>query len=109
MAGTKETSIRSYNFYTSGALAGAGATGTYAENQIEFVDVDDQTPFLSHSILIVNDGAAAIDFRFSADLGGGASHGQVGASEQLQLDFKRARRIYLSGTVAGSSFRLWAW
>lgn len=106
MAGPGNTSIRSYNFFVDSTLQGGGA---YGENLHEFIDVDDLTPFLSHSILIVNDGAAAIDFRFSAPTGAApASHGQVAASEQLQLDFKRARRIYLSGT-AGTAFRIWAW
>lgn len=109
MAGTGNSSIRSYNYYASGSLTGAGATGTYGENQFDFVDVDDQTPFLSHSIIISNEGGGIISYRFTPDPGGGAAHGTVLVNETLQLDFKRARRIYLSGTVAGSDFRLWAW
>jgi len=105
MAGPGNTSIRSYNCFVDGAIAGAG---TYAENQHDFIDLDDGTPFLSHSILIVNDGAADINFRFAPDTGGGVSHGLVATNEQLQLDFKRSRRIYLSGTAA-NAFRLWAW
>lgn len=104
MAGTQNSSIRSYNFFVDSALVAGG----YPTNQHEFIDVDDQTPFLSHSVLIVNDGGAAINFRFSADPGGGAAHGTVEPTETLQLDFKRARRIYLSG-VAATAFRLWAW
>jgi len=109
VSGTKETSIRSYNFFKEGVIVGAAATGTYGENLIEFIDVDDSTQFLSHSIIISNEGAADILFRFSADPGGGAPHGIVRASETLQLDFKRERRIYLSGLVAGSGYRVWAW
>jgi hypothetical protein len=109
MAGTGNTSIRSYNFFATGAIAGAGAVGLYAENLLEFVDLDDGTPFTPHSIMIVNDGAADINFRFAADPGGGASHGAVKTTEPLQLDFKRSRRLYLSGTVAGSGYRVWAW
>jgi len=109
MAGTQETSIRSYNFFVAGPITGAGVTGLYAENVHEFVDVDDGTPFQSHSIIIANDGAADIAFRFTADPGGGGPHGVVKPTEQLPLEFNRGRRIYLSGTVAGSAFRLWAW
>jgi hypothetical protein len=105
MAGTSGTSVRSYNFFVDSTIQGGG---TYAENAHEFIDVDDQTPFLSHSILIVNDGGSDITFRFSADPGGGAAHGLVEANETLQLDFKRAKRIYLAG-AAGVAFRLWAW
>jgi len=105
MAGTRESSIRSYNFFVDSTIQGGG---TYAENKHEFVDVDDDTPFLSHSITIVNDSVNDISFRFTADPGGGPAHGLVTQNETLQLDFKRARRIYLSGT-AGSEFRLWAW
>lgn len=105
MAGTRETSVRSYNFFVDSTLQGGG---TYAENQHEFIDVDSQTPFLSHSVLIVNDSGNDITFRFSADPGGGGPHGLIEANETLQLDFKRAKRIFLAGT-AGSAFRLWAW
>lgn len=104
MAGTGQTSIRSYNFFVDSTIAAGG----YATNQHDFIDADDQTPFLSHSILIVNDSSNPITFRFTADSGGGAPHGIVAASEQLQLDFKRARRIYLTGTTA-DAFRVWAW
>ena len=109
MAGTGNTSIRSYNFFTTGGLAGAGATALFAENQFEFIDVDDGTPFLSHSVTISNEGAADISFRFTPDPGTGAVHGIVRVDETLQLDYKRARQLFLAGTVAGSLFRIWAW
>lgn len=105
MAGTKETSIRSYNFFTDSTLAGGGA---YAENQFDFVDVDDGTLFLSHSMIFSNDGATDLEFRFTADPGGGSAHGRVRAGETLQMDFRRVRRIYFAGT-AGLAFRFWSW
>jgi len=105
MAGTGNTSIRSYNFFVDTTIAGGG---TYAENQHEFIDVDDGTPFLSHSLTFSNDGATALSFRFTADPGSGAAHGRVDAGETLQMDFKRARRIYFSG-AGGLAFRFWAW
>lgn len=104
MAGPGNTSIRSYNFFVDSTITAGG----YAANQHNFVDVDDQTPFLSHSILIVNDGAAALTFRFSPDPGGGAPHGQVDVNEQVQLDFKRARQIFVTGGT-GEAYRIWAW
>ena len=104
MAGTRETSIRSYNYFVDSAIVAGG----YGANKLEFVDLDDGTPFLSHSILIINDGAAAITFRFTADPGSGVPHGLVSNGETLQLDFKRARQIYLTGTAL-NAYRLWAW
>lgn len=105
MSGTGETSIRSYTFFADTVLAGGG---NYAENQFDFIDMDGAGPFISHSILIANDGGSNLSFRFSADPGSGPAHGRVEAGETLQMDFKRARRIFLSGT-AGLTFRLWAW
>ena len=109
MAGTGNTSIRSYNFFSSGAIVGAASTGTFAENQHDFIDVDDGTLFLSKSLIISNDGSVDIQFRFSADPGTAAAHGVVKSTETLQLDFKRSRRVFLSGVKTGSAFRLWAW
>ena len=105
MAGTGNTSIRSYNFFFDGTIAGGGA---YAENVLEFIDIDDQTPFVSHTIIFSNDGATDLLFRFTADPGGAAEHGRIQAGETLQMDFKRVRRVYLSG-AAGLTVRFWAW
>lgn len=105
MAGTGITSIRSYNFFSESTIAGSGS---FAENVLEFVDVDDGTPFLSHSMIFSNDGATDFTFRFTADPGSGAAHGSVKAGETLQLDFKRVRRVYIAGAAA-LAFRFWAW
>lgn len=105
MAGTGNTSIRSYNFFTETTIAGGG---TYAENQFDFIDVDDGTPFLSNSMVFANDGATDLSFRITPDPGGGDPHGVIKAGETLQMDFKRARRVFLAGT-AGLAFRFWAW
>jgi len=105
MAGTQETSIRSYNFYFDGTIAGGG---TYAENVLEFVDVDDGTPFVSHTLIFSNDGATDLLFRFTADPGGASEHGRIMAGETLQMDFKRVRRVYLSGTP-GLAVSFWSW
>jgi len=109
MAGTGSTSIRSYDFFVGGAISGVAATGLYAENAHEFVDTVDGTPFLSHTVVIENTGAENILFRFSAASGAApVTHGIVLPTETIQFDFKRARRIYLSGIVAASAFRVWA-
>ena len=174
MSGTNETSVRSYTFFVDGTI---GGTGSYADNQLDFVDADDGTPFVSHSVVFANDGATDLLFRFSEEsvllthgpklsptkfieretvtggtsgatgvikringrnltvvsvtgtfqngetitgnLSGAAAnlsaapvgpipHGRVAAGETLQLDFRRARRVFLSGNV-GLAYRVWAW
>lgn len=105
MAGTGNTSIRSYNFFVDGVIGGAG---TYADNAHNFIDVDDSTPFLSNSMIFSNDGVSDLSFRFTPDPGAGPAHGVVEAGETLQMDFKRSRRIFFSGAV-GLAFRFWAW
>jgi len=97
MAGTGNSSIRSYNFFVETTIQGAGS---YAENVHGFVDDVDGTPFLSHSLFIANDGGTDLSFRFTADPGSGLAHGVVKTGEKIQMDFKRARRVYLSGAPA---------
>jgi hypothetical protein len=106
VAGTRETSIRSYNFYADGTIG--GASGVYAENILEFIDVDDQTPFRSHTVLFSNDGATDLEFRFTAAEPGASPHGRVRAGETLQMDFRREQRVYLQG-APGLAYRFWAW
>ena len=104
MAGTRETSIRSYNFFAAGTLVAGG----YAANEHIFIDADDATNFTSKTVIIFNDSAATIDIRFSPDPGGGSPHMRALANEPVTLDFKRATRIYLSGP-GGSAFRVHAY
>jgi len=104
MAGPGNTSIRSYNFFVDGTIAAGG----YAANEHVFIDLDDQTEFVSKVVQIINDGGANITFRWTPDPGAGAAHGRVAAAEPLTQDFRRQRRIYLDGTP-GTAFRLFAW
>lgn len=106
MAGTKETSIRSYNFFLDTTVQAAGG---YVDNEYQFIDADDGTTnFVSHSMVFSNDGASDLFFRFEDPALSGADHGRVGAGETLQLDFKRERHIWFRGAV-GLAFRFWAW
>lgn len=104
MAGTGNTSVRSYNFYAEGTIQAGG----YAANEHVFNDIDSGVNFTSKVVQIINDGAAAIDFRWSPDPGTGAKHGSVAANEPLTQDFRREKRIYLTGTP-GTAFRLFAY
>jgi len=102
MAGTGDTSIRTYNFHIDSVLAGAG---TYVDNgPFEFIDEIDGTPFLCMTMQFVNDGAAEMFFSFD----GINDHGRVIAGETLTQPFRRAKRIWLRG-VAANAFRFWAW
>jgi hypothetical protein len=104
MAGTGNTSIRSYNFFVGATVV----TGGYAANEHIFIDADDGTNFTSKTVIFFNDSGNTIDIRFSPDPGGGAPHMRALANEPVTLDFKRAKRIYLSG-ANGSAFRIHAY
>lgn len=105
MAGTRETSVRSYDLYTEGSTPN---TNNFADALIDFVSQDAYaTPFLSQGIIITNDntsGGANIQFSFN----GTTVHGTVKPTEIITFDFRRERKIYLRSTSA-SAFRLWAW
>ena len=108
MAGPGNTSTRSYNFFVDGTIVAGG----YAANEHVFIDLDDQTEFVSKVVQIINDSGADITFRWTPDpiagAGAGVAHGRVAAGEPLTQDFRRQRRIYLDG-APGSTFRLFAW
>ncbi len=60
MAGTGDTSIKSYRFFLDITLAAGG----YTSNAYEFVDDDSGDPFTSHTIQVSNDGGSDLLFRF---------------------------------------------
>ena len=107
MSGTGDTSVRSYNFFKSSTIAGAGAY-TDAGNILPFVDDDSGIIFTSHTIQLINDAGSSIFFRVAADTGGLPDHGEVKAGEALTQDFRRLKEIYLKGTP-GAAYRFWAW
>lgn len=98
--GTKQTSIRSYNFWLDSTIQ---APGTYAANKHDFLDPDG-TNFTSHTIMLINDSGNDIFFSFD----GVHDHGRVAANEPLTQDFRREKTIWLRGTAA-DPFRLWAY
>jgi len=104
MAGTGNTSIRSYNFFADATIANGG----FAANEFIFIDADDGTPFTSKTVLIINDALSDMTFRWSPDPGTGAPHGRVAAGEPLSFDFRREKRVYLTGTT-GAAFRIFAY
>lgn len=104
MAGTGHTSVRTYNVYQEGTTV---AGGTYAQGEIDFIDMVDATPFRSQGIIIVNDNALlGADILFSFD--GTNLHGKVKPQEIITFDYRRETKIYLK-SVAASGYRVWVW
>ena len=102
MAGTGNTSIKSYNFFVQ-----AKVEATYiADGGHDFVDSESGVIFLSHTVLLSND--TPLDIWFSYD--GVNDYGRVLRDEVLQMDFRRERKIWLRGTVGPTNFvRFWAY
>ncbi len=61
--------------------------------------------FTSLSLVIKNDGSAALDFSFN----GATVHGTLNANESLSLDNKAETNIYFRSTTIGQTYRLFAW
>lgn len=62
MAGTGETSIRSYNYFADSTVVGT----TFSQNQLDFVDEDLNINFVSQTVWISNDSTTdTLDFRFT--------------------------------------------
>jgi hypothetical protein len=101
MAGTRTTSIRSYNYFLDVTVTNAAYV---LANPNEFVDPDG-TPFLSASLLFTSDGGGDIYFSFD----GVNDHGRVKINETLQMDYRRQRRVWLRKATADVPCRFWAW
>lgn len=104
MAGTRNTSVRSYHLYVEGLTP---ATGIFTDAELSFIDMIDQTPFLSQGLILANDNAmGGADILFSFD--GLTVHGRAKPGDIITFDFRRERVIYLKSSAA-SAFRFWAW
>ena len=107
MAGTYNTSVRSYNLYMEGTTP---SSNHFADAEIPFVSQDvtvENVPFLSQGIILTNDnttGGANIQFSFD----GTTLHGTVMPTEVITFDFRHETQIYLRFSAA-SPFRFWAW
>jgi len=102
MAGTRNTSVRSYDLYVESTVV----DNTFASTQIDFIDMTDSTPFLSQGIIIANDDLANyIEFSFD----GTTVAGKALAGNIITFDFRRARKIYLRSAAGGEAFRVFAW
>lgn len=104
MAGTGNSSVRSYQLYAEGLTPN---TNVFADAQINFLDEGDGTPFRSQGIIIKNDNAGGgADILFSFD--GTTVHGRAKAGDMITFDFRRETMVFLKSS-SNSSYRFWAW
>ena len=75
---------------------------------INFVDQISSKAFQSTAIIVSNDeSAAANEVHFSFD--GTNTHGKIKGGETLTFDRASKTKIYVKGSSAGYSYRLWVW
>lgn len=104
MAGTGDTSVRSYRFY---ARNNPALTLDFADCKLEFVDKGDgKTVFVSQGVIISND-SGANEIQFSFD--GVNVEGDLLPNESMNFFSLRRKTIYLRGTAGGEAYRVWAW
>jgi hypothetical protein len=109
MAGTHDTSVRSYRFYTRAPAPGAGPalTVNFSDCKLIFIDKEDgRTNFVSQGIIISND-SLGNEIQFSFD--GVTVEGDLMAQETMNFFALRRKHIYLRGQAGAEAYRLWAW
>jgi hypothetical protein len=106
MAGTGNSSVRSYDFYRDSTLGAPALTTAFVDVGLTFTDDLSQTEFLSFAVMLANDHTTS-DIFFSWD--GVNVHGRVTPGTNVSFEHKRKRQIYLRGTAGGETYRLWAW
>ena len=104
MAGTHDTSVRSYRFYTRNTPA---LTVNFSDCKLVFVDKEDgRTNFVSQGIIISND-SPGTEIQFSFD--GVPVEGDLLPMETMNCFALRRKIIYLRGSAGAEDYRLWAW
>jgi hypothetical protein len=107
MAGTYDTSIRSYDLYMEGTTP---STNVFSGLNIPFVSQNtlvENVPFLSQGMIIANDNASmGANIQISFD--GTTIHGTIQPQEMLTFDFRHETQIFLRSSAA-SAFRFWTW
>lgn len=104
MAGTGDTSVRSYRFY---ARSSPAITTNFADCKLVFVDkADGKTNFVSQGVIISNDHAGN-EIQFSFD--GVTVEGDLLAQESMNFFSLRRKVVYLRSAGGGEPYRVWAW
>jgi len=104
MAGTFDTSIRSYRFYTRSSPA---LTTNFADCKLEFIDDGDgKTNFVSQGLIVANDHVVN-EIQFSFD--GVTVEGDLLPQESMNFHSIRRKVIYLRGAAGAEPYRVWSW
>lgn len=102
MAGTYDTSVRSYRFYSR-----SSPVLTPVFQELIFIDQGDlKTNFLSQGIVVANDDAGS-EIQFSFD--GTTVEGDLLPQESMNFFAMRRKRIFLRGAAGKEPYRIWAW
>lgn len=104
MAGTFDTSVRSYRFY---ARNSPQITANFSDCKLVFIDRGDgKTNFVSQGLIIANDHGAN-EIQFSYD--GVTVDGDLVHNESMNFFSIRRKLVYLRGSAAHEPYRVWAW
>ena len=110
MAGTHDSSVRSYRFYarnTGGAGSGPTLTTNFKDCELLFIDKEDgKTNFTSQGLVIAND-SATNEISYSFD--GVTVDGDLLHQESMNFFAMRRKVVYLRGTAGGEAYRVTAW
>lgn len=112
MAGTFDTSVRSYRFYARDPASGGSGpalTANFSDCKLVLIDKGDgQTNFTSQGLIIANDDGAANEMQVSFD--GVTVEGDLMAQESMNFFSIRRKVVYLRATGGGPlPYRVWAW
>jgi hypothetical protein len=106
MAGTGDSSIRSYRYYVRDT-SGPALTTDFKDCVLVFIDRGDgKTNFTSTGIIISND-SSTDEIAYSFD--GLTVDGELKAQEVMNFFQRRAKAVYLRGTAGGEPYRVTAW
>ena len=110
MAGTHDSSVRSYRFYARNTgIAGSAPvlTTDFKDCQLVFIDREDgKTNFTSQGVIIAND-SSTNEISYSFD--GVTVDGDLLHQESMNFFSMRHKVVYLRGAVGAEPYRVSAW
>lgn len=107
MAGTHDSSVRSYRYYARNPNNGPALTTDFKDCKLVFIDKEDgKTNFISQGVIISNDDLAA-EISYSWD--GVTVGGDLLPQESMNFFSMRRKVVYLRGAGGGEPYRVTAW
>jgi hypothetical protein len=109
MAGTFDTSVRSYRYYARNkGVAGTAPllTTSFSDCELVFIDKTDATNFVSQGVIIAND-SSTDEISYSFD--GVTIDGDLLPQESMNFFAMRHKVVYLKGAVGNEPYRVTAW